>query len=167
MFNHPYALLAFQDHIDKGSEWRTVKHVTVSGQNAGRVAQVAGNFPRMNNELCIMLWNPFSRNRQEILVCDKMQYFRRRRKCKRADMSRRGPHHNLLVMSRRGGGIDLLATLAIFFSTVPLLVQSGKTQGLMIIQCKDQDNPLGWFIDLRFFLASHKVRAPQVTLNFQ
>ena len=59
-----------------------------------------------------------------------MQYFRRRRKCCAiGNMSRRGQHgsSNLLVLSRRGGGLlDLVATLAVLFSTVPLLVQSGK-----------------------------------------
>ena len=58
-----------------------------------------------------------------------MQYFRRRRKCRaNGNMSRRGQHgsSNLLFLSRRGGGLDLLATLAFLFSTVPLLVQSGK-----------------------------------------
>ena len=47
-------------------------------------------------------------------VCDKMQYFRRRRK-----WSGRA--------AGGGGGLDLFATIAIFFSTVPLIVRSGKT----------------------------------------
>ena len=46
------------------------------------------------------------------VVCDKMQYFRRRRKWS--------------GRASGGGGFDLLATLSIFFSTVPLIVRSGK-----------------------------------------
>ena len=105
-------------------QWGMKKRVVkMWSKCASKVAQVVGDFPRMHNKWCIMLWN-LSRNR-EILVCDKMQYLRRRRKC-RANMSRRDHTDNLLVMSRRGGRLDLLATLAIFFSTVPLLVKSGK-----------------------------------------